>query len=107
LVVRDVPTWILEFTRSAELKVARPTTLSVLCVRTLWASMKPLPDIVTGPWNVVKPVTFRLFVTLSEFVILTVLANVAVPPTFRFPPTNALEDTYEFPRTYALYPGFV
>ncbi len=49
LVVRVVPIWILEFTRSAELKVARPTTLSVLCVRTLWASMKPDPDTVTGP----------------------------------------------------------
>ena len=61
--------------------------------------MKPLPDIVTGPWKVVKPVTFRLLLTLSEFVILTVLANVAVPPTFRFPPTKTFEDTYEFPRT--------
>jgi hypothetical protein len=48
--------------------------------------MKPVPDTVTGPWKVVKPVTFRLFVTLSEFVMLTVLAKVAVPPTVRFPP---------------------
>lgn len=32
LVVSVVPTWILEFTRSAELKVASPTTLRVLCV---------------------------------------------------------------------------
>lgn len=69
------------------MNVARPTTFRVLWVVMLLAVINPLPDTVTGPWKVVKPVTLRELVTFSEFVTFTVLAKLAVPPTVRFPAT--------------------
>jgi len=85
-VVRVVPTWILEFTRRAELNVARPTTFRVLWVTILWALMKLLPTIETGPLKILKPPTVRLFETLRESPTLTVLAACTAPPTVILPP---------------------